>query len=456
MKNTLKRLAAAVIAAVTLVSLFGCLKNQEPLTVAGSDVLLPLEYWTEPVTSEENTDAPVTQPAESEENTDVFVPQPVVPAVLAAPTNGNVTGFALDLFRATAENGKNTLISPLSVLYALAMTANGAKGQTLTEMENVLGMEIDGLNSYLHDYMASLPRAEKYKLSAANSIWFTDDERFSVVDGFLQLNEEYYGADVYRVPFDGKTLGDINGWVNEKTDGMIEKILDEIDPYSVMYLINALAFDAEWETIYNEYQVREGDFTPEGGAKKTVEFMYSQENAYLEDEKATGFVKYYAGRKYAFVALLPNEGVTVSDYVASLDGEKLYGMLSNPSAEDVNVAIPKFETEYDVTMNDVLIKMGMPTAFNADKADFSGIGTYRDGGVDLNLFIGNVLHKTFMAVNERGTKAGAVTVVNVYAGSALPVKEPKRVILDRPFLYMLVDCENNLPFFIGTMYDAGK
>ncbi len=421
MKNTLKRFAVSMIAAVTLLSLFGCMRNPGPQNMM-----------------------------------DNIVPRPVGPSN-SAPTNGNVTGFAVDLFRETAENGKNTLISPLSVLYALAMTANGAKGETLTEMESVLGMEIDGLNSYLYDYMASLPRADKYKLSAANSIWFTDDERFSVVDEFLQLNADYYGADVYRAPFDEKTCGDINGWVKEKTDGMIKKILDEINPDSVMYLINALAFDAEWEEIYSGTTVHYGNFTLENGTKKAVEFMNSQENAYLEDEKATGFVKYYAGRKYAFVGLLPKTGVTVSDYVASLDGEKLYGMLSDPSREKVNVAIPKFETEYDVTMNDVLIKMGMPTAFDRYKADFSGLGTYRDDGAVRNVYIGKVLHKTFIAVDEKGTKAGAATVVDLpTATGAAPISEPKRVILDRPFVYMLIDCENNLPFFIGTMYNVEK
>ena len=419
MKSTVKKVVSALVALVTAISVFGCMKEPGPKNIMDS-----------------------------------IVPRPITRAV-SAPTNGSVTDFSVRLFRAAAEQGKNTLISPLSVAFALSMTANGAKGQTLTEMENVLGMDIDGLNLYLHDYMKSLPRGEKYKLDAANSIWFTDAESFTVSDDFLQLNADYYGADVYRVPFDGKTLGDINGWVNEKTDGMIEKILDEINPYSVMYLINALAFDAEWETIYNEYQVREGDFTLENGTKKAVEFMNSQENVYLEDEKATGFVKYYAGRKYAFVALLPNEGVTVSDYVASLDGEKLAGMLSDPSAEEVNVAIPKFETEYDVTMNDVLTKMGMPTAFDRYKADFSGLGTYRDDGADRNVYIGKVLHKTFIAVDEKGTKAGAATVVDLPAATgAAPISEPKRVILDRPFVYMLIDCENNLPFFIGTMYDV--
>ncbi|MBO4414300.1 MAG: serpin family protein [Clostridia bacterium] len=421
MKTLFKRLAAAVIAALTLISLFGCLKG-------GGSV-----------------------PAGSGENTDVFTPSPAVPGALAAPTDGNVTDFALKLFRASAGDGENALLSPLSVLYALAMTANGAKGQTLSEMENVLGMEIDKLNTYLGERMKTLPRGDKYKLDAANSIWFKEDENFSVKEDFLKVNEDHYAAEVRSAPFDDGTLNDINNWVKEKTDGMIEKMLDKIDPNSVMFLINALAFDAEWEEKYVDGDVRESIFILEDGTYKKATFMYSVEGEYLEDEKAEGFIKYYAGRKYAFVGLLPKDGVKLADYVASLDGNKLNEMLSSPSHEKVKVSVPKFETEYDAELSRVLARMGMPTAFDGDHADFSGIGTYRDG----NLYIGAVLHKTFISVDEKGTKAGAATVVDTMTFTSIQ-PEMKRVYLNRPFVYMLIDCENNLPFFIGTMYDVEK
>ena len=368
------------------------------------------------------------------------------------PQNAAVTDFAVRLFQASEEGGKNTLISPLSVLCALAMTANGAKGQTLVQTESVLGMTVEELNRYLYSYRKNLPTGEKYKLSLANSVWFTKDTRFTVNQAFLQTNADYYGADIYKAPFDDQTCRDINNWIKAKTDGRIPEILDEIPDSAVMYLVNALAFEAEWSKIYKENQVRDGQFTKEDGTKQDAEFMYGTEGTYLEDEQATGFIKYYKGGKYAFVALLPNKGVRVSDYIASLDGKSLNALLSDPQHATVNTAIPKFETEFAVEMSEALAEMGMPDAFDAYKADFSGLGTSSAG----NIFINRVLHKTFISVGEKGTKAGAATVVEANDEGAAVILDPKEVYLDRPFVYLLVDCENNIPFFIGTMMDIEK
>lgn len=358
-----------------------------------------------------------------------------------------LTDFAVRLFQASTEEGKNTLISPLSVLSALAMTANGAKEDTLSQMEAVFGMSTNELNEYLHSYLQGLPQGEKYKLNPANSIWFTEDERFTVKEQFLQTNADYYGANIYKSPFDGTTVKDVNNWVKEKTDGMIPEILDKISPDEIMYLINALAFEAEWDNIYTSGDVQNRIFTTEEGQEQNAEFMYSEEHAYLEDKDATGFIKYYKDHKYAFVALLPNEGVSVNEYVKGLTGESLNRVLENPQNVTVNTAMPKFETEYDVEMSKVLCEMGMPDAFHEDKADFENLGSSTKG----NIYINRVLHKTFISVGEKGTKAGAVTAVAMADKCAAVAEEPKSVYLDRPFVYMLIDCESNVPFFCGTM-----
>lgn len=362
-----------------------------------------------------------------------------------------ITDFGVRLFQSSMTEGKNTLISPLSVLCALAMTANGAEGETLAQMEEVLGLDVDTLNTWLHTYTAQLPVGDNYKLSLANSIWFTEDEQFTVNQDFLQTNADYYGADIYSAPFDNSTLKDINNWVKKNTDGMIPSILDEIPEEAVMYLINALAFDAQWQTIYKETQVRDGTFTTEDGRKQDVELMFSSEGLYLEDENATGFLKYYADRKYAFAALLPNEGVSVADYVSTLTGEHLHNLLSTPEQTSVDVAIPKFMTETSLDMREILQNMGMTDAFDYWTANFSGLGSSSKESV--NIVINRVLHKTFIQVDERGTKAGAATAVQMTGDGAAP-PPPKEVILDRPFVYMLIDCETNLPFFIGTMMDV--
>ncbi len=366
--------------------------------------------------------------------------------------NAAVTDFAIRLLSATEQSGENTLISPISVIAALAMTANGASSSTLTEMESVLGLSRDELNLYLYTYLNSLPEGDKYKLSVANSIWFTDDDKFTVNDEFLQKNADYYGAEIYKTPFNDQTKRDINNWVKKETDGMIPKILDRVPDDAIMYLINALAFEAEWTSIYEHDQVRDGTFTKEDGTEQSAKLMYCDEYSYLEDENAQGFIKYYKGRKYAFAALLPNEGITVTEYLNTLNGEKLHTMLSNPTSTTVKTAIPKFKTEYSVELSEILSEMGMPTAFNVTFADFSDLGNYEDN----NIYIGNVLHKTYIEVAERGTKAGAVTVIEMANGTTGEPSEPKRVYLDRPFVYMIIDCENNIPLFLGSMMDIGN
>ena len=360
--------------------------------------------------------------------------------------------FGVRLFQTSMEEGKNTLISPLSVLYALAMTANGADGETLTQMEKVLGMDVDKLNSYMLAYLDLLPESKDYKMSLANSIWFKDDPNFAVEQSFLQTNADYYGAGAYKAAFDEGTRNDINNWVKEHTDGMIPEIIDEIPDEAIMYLVNALAFDAKWADEYEEHQIREGRFTMEDGTRQDVDMMHSEEYTYLEDDLATGFIKYYKDRKYAFVAMLPNEGVTVSQYVDSLTGEHLRELMNNPQNLTVFASIPKFETEYDIEMSEVLQEMGMTDAFDWRVADFSRLGTYNVDG--MNICINRVLHKTFISVSEQGTRAGAATAVEMVAEGAMEIVEFKEVVLDRPFVYMLIDCETNLPFFIGTMMNV--
>ena len=366
--------------------------------------------------------------------------EPITPEATAAASD-----FALRLFRAANDPDRNTLISPLSVLCALAMTANGAEDATLLQMESTLGMRRDLYNEFLHSYLSALRSDRSDALKLANSIWFTDRNGFEPKEDFLAVNAACYGADAYLAPFDDGTVREINSWVKKNTDGMIPAILDRIPDDAVMYLVNALAFDAKWEQRYKD--VYPGKFTEADGTKQTVDLMYSEEQTYLSDGNATGFIKYYRGKNYAFVALLPNEGVSVGEYLDSLDGEKLQDLIENRSIETVDTAMPKFETQTSLELSEVLKSMGMELAFDEDRANFSSLGTSQAG----NLCISRVLHKTFISVAEKGTRAGAATSFEVAAAAEEPGKESKEVILDRPFVYMLIDCETNRPFFIGTM-----
>ena len=236
------------------------------------------------------------------------------------------------------------------------------------------------------------------------------------------------------------------------SDVLCPKILDKIPDETVMYLINALAFEAQWSSIYETNQVRDGKFTKEDGTKQNVELMYDSVGVYLEDDLATGFIKSYSGGKYAFAAFLPKAGVTVDEYVNSLDGSHLNALLSEPEYVTVNTAIPKFENEFESEMSQILKSMGMTEAFMPASADFTSLGTWSGE----NIYIGRVIHKTYIQVGERGTKAGAVTVVGMDKFAGSDPGEIKQVYLDRPFVYMLIDCENNIPFFIGTLMNVNN
>ena len=369
---------------------------------------------------------------------------------VSAEGSAAVADFGLRLLRACLDGEKNVLVSPLSVVSALAMTANGADGETLAQMEQVLGLDCQSLNEYLSAYMAGLAQDEDYKLSMANAIWYKDDPLLTVYEEFLQTNADYYGAGIYKAPFDDSTKDDINAYVEDHTDGLVTDILDKIPEEAVMYLVNALAFDAKWQSVYEESQVRAGEFTNEAGERREVEMMHSEEYSYLEDELATGVMKSFRDGKYAFVALLPNEGVSVEEYLESLDGAHLATILSSPQSICTYTSIPRFESGYEAELSEVLKEMGMPDAFDWQVADFSRMGAYEG----LYLCIGRVLHKTKIQIDAQGARAGAATVVEMVAeGCAEGPEEYKTVKLDRPFVYMLIDRENNLPFFIGTMMD---
>ena len=434
-KKTLKAALSFLLIGILLLQLAGCAESK-PSKPAGET----------PTGAKPAGEDPVPGQSGSVDLMSAVVPNRGEAAPLDREAAAAAADFALRLFRAGNVSDKNVLLSPLSVLCALAMTANGAKEETLRQMEATLGLDRDSLNAFVRSYLDALGKDGALKL--ANAIWFTSHQRFTVNQEFLQTNADYYGAEIYQAPFDDTTLADINNWVKAKTDDMIPRILDKSSPSAVMYLVNALAFEAKWEEPYESYSVQDGEFTLENGTKRDVKLMYSTEQFYLEDKNAVGFLKRYEGGRYAFAALLPREGLSVDEYLKNLDGEALAKLLAEPQAETVYAALPKFETDYGTELSGVLAGMGMELAFDDELANFSGLGHSEAG----NISISRVIHKTYIDVNETGTKAAAATVVEMTDG-AMFIEDPKEVYLDRPFVYMLIDCETNLPFFLGVMRD---
>ena len=344
--------------------------------------------------------------------------------------------------------GDALLVSPLSAMIALAMTANGAGGDTLSEMEKVLGgLPIEELNEQLFNYTSSLKSTDNAKFNLANAIWVTNDPSFSVNKNFIKAVENTFDADIVSANIP-KSVDDINNWAKEETFGMINEILNEdsVDPETVMVLLNALALDALWASQTDDGACFEDVFN----GKDKATFMWSDCDGYIEGKNEVGVVKNYMGGNYAFLALLP-EG-DVHDYAASLDGKtflELYDKRKKAqyNAVEISAKMPHFSFECTLNLVEVLSKMGMSSAFSGATADFSGLGTSSKG----NLFIDQAIQKTFIELDNSGTRAAAVTAITMATECAPAEKiEYYRVELDRPFVYAIIDTQSGLPIFVGV------
>ncbi len=355
-----------------------------------------------------------------------------------------VTDLAVRLFRASYTAGERGCISPLSLLSALAMCENGAAGNTLSQFEELFGLTADELNGYMYTYLNSITSSEKVKFSTANSIWLRND--FIPTPSFLQSNADYYSAAVYRSDFGTRAVDDINEWVRLNTDGIIKKTIDSIPDTAVFYLINATVFDAEWATVYEKYQVSDGTFTSYTGMRRTVRMMRSDEHKYISGDGVTGFMKYYSGGRYALAALLPDSDI--DGFINGLDGDTLGALISGAEGGIVHATMPRFSFGSDYEMSGALRALGLTDAFS-ESADFSALGATENADA---AYIASVIHKTDITVDERGTRAGAVTVIRGDAMAADP-SLAKTVTLDRPFVFVIVDTETGFPVFMGVVTD---
>lgn len=360
-----------------------------------------------------------------------------------------VTDFALSLLREERSGSVSVLLSPVSILNALGMVANGASGTTLKQIETATGMSLHQLNDFLYTYRMSLPADSKTcKAALANSAWLRDT--FRVEDAFLRSCVNYYSAEVYRSAFDSGLVTDLNRWVSKKTDGMISDLLEkEPGAQTMLYLVNAACFDAKWETPYTKENVRtDGIFTAASGKRQTADYLDSHETIYLSGNNVSGFLKPYDGGKYAFVALVPDEGVTLADYLRNLTGEHLYQLITDHHYANVQASIPKFTARSELELEEPLRTAGISDLFDVSAADLRGLGSAPNGNT---LYVNSVLHKTYLELDENGTKAAAATSLDVTAGAAPPSEDVKTVTLDRPFLYMVVDTHACVPLFMGTV-----
>lgn len=346
--------------------------------------------------------------------------------------------FSVKLLQNSEIGTENCILSPYSILIAMAMTANGADGETLAQMEAAFGMPMEAVNRWLSSVCAESGE----ELISANSVWIREQDSTEIFEDYIRTNENSFQAQIFSAPFNGQTLDDINRWVNEHTKQRIPSILDSLDADAMMVLLNALSFDAVWQSPYRENELYDGQFTASDGTVQDVTMMCREEAYYLEDEMATGFLKDYEGGRYSYVVLLPKQGVSVQEYIASLSGQQLLEKINNASEETVWTQMPAFTAETSADMSQALQAMGITDAFSS-AADFSKIG-------DFPMNIGQVLHKTYLKVHAGGTEAAAATAVMVLKG-AMPPQERKKVNVDRPYVMAIVDRQTNAIMFLGAV-----
>ncbi|MCY3744217.1 MAG: serpin family protein [Candidatus Poribacteria bacterium] len=380
----------------------------------------------------------------------------VEPETISIDTNVATanTQFGFDLFNdiRKTEEDKNIFISPLSISIALAMTLNGASGETQQAMTNTLqlkGLDFASINTGYAGLRHALQTSDpKVTLTIANSLWARQDVPFK--QDFLQRNTQFFGAEVSTLDFTApNTLPTINQWVNTNTNGKITKILDEINPDMVLFLINAIYFKGTWQTEFDPSHTRDGIFHLATGAEKQIPMMTrTGDYPYYEnhEEKFQAISLPYGDGRMSMYIFLPYRESDLNTFLNSLNTENWENWISQLHEQEVFLSMPKFKLEYEKTLNNPLQSLGMGIAFASGLADFSRMADLEVLGQ--NLYIGEVRHKAVVEVNEEGTEAAAVTSVGIRATSA-----PPAFMTNRPFFFAIRDNETKTVLFMGSVVD---
>ena len=359
----------------------------------------------------------------------------------------NAFSFKLfDNMAASNNTDSNLFISPLSVSFAMGMTSNGANGATLSAIRNAMDFNNftqAQLNAYYNNLVTNLPELDpNTTLKIANSIWYR--QGFDVLPAFLSTNSTNYKAEVQALDFTSPSaVSTINDWVSNQTNGKIPSIIATIPPLEVMYLINALYFKSTWKEKFDPAQTTSKPFYLADGSQVQTKFMQADNdiNGYV-DNNVTVMEMPYSNSRYSMVIVEPAQGKTVDDIRAGLDSVQWETWMSKLSPSRENIAVPKFTFSYGAKLNDALTDLGMGLAFS-DTADFSLISTQDP------LHITDVEQKAFIAVDESGTEAAAVTSVGV--GVTVVAAPSQAYIINRPFIFAIREMSSGLILFTGIM-----
>ena len=364
------------------------------------------------------------------------------------------TRFGLKLFAEVAKQGagKNVFISPASVGLALAMTYIGAVGETKDAMARALetqGITHPELNQAYAQLRAALESADpKVQLNIANSLWAKKGITFN--PDFIQRNKQFYGADVTALDFgDPSAPATINSWVADKTKGKIDKIVDNIDAQSIMFLINAIYFNGKWAAEFDKGKTKEDVFATAAGQQKRHPMMHqSGDYRYYEGKGFQAVSLPYGAGRVSMYIFLPAKSTSLIEFQKNLNAANWEAWMSGFVETKGEIALPRFKVEYEIGLNDALKALGMGIAFDPDRANFGGIG--QTSG---NIFISRVKHKTFAEVNEEGTEAAAATSVEMSVTSMRQPPKTFRMIVDHPFFCVIRDNRTGTLLFVGSIVD---
>ncbi|RKX20506.1 MAG: serpin family protein [Candidatus Zixiibacteriota bacterium] len=359
--------------------------------------------------------------------------------------------FGFNIFKEIVNEDKdsNVFISPLSISMALAMTYNGADGNTKQAMASTLelsDLSITGMNESYQSMIELLMNLDPQVIfQIANSIWYRQE--YDVEHDFVDLNRTHFNAEIRALDFNKpNSVNIINNWVDKNTNGKIKEIVQPpIDPQTVMYLINAIYFKGTWTYEFDKKDTRDDKFNLVNGSQVPCKMMVQEKRfRYFENDEFQAIDLPYGDKKFSMIIFLPKPKVDVNTLISMLDSEDFDIWLGRFSKRSGTLYLPKFKIEYGLSLNRALSALGMGIAFT-DKADFTKIN--KRGG----LFISEVKHKTFIEVNEEGTEAAAVTSVGMMKTSVGPT--PFVMRLDRPFILMIRENHSRAILFMGKIME---
>lgn len=377
--------------------------------------------------------------------------RPLTSMEQALVASDNTFGFKLFQSVNRDDAGKSVFISPVSVSMALGMTLNGANGTTKDAMAHTLefgGMSQDDINTSYKSLIALLIGLDpKVKFQIANSIWHRPD--LNVEQNFKDVNKQNFDAEINSIDFsDPSAPKTINGWVDRNTNGKIKEIVpDPIPRDLVMYLINAIYFKGTWTYRFDTSQTRNDFFILADGSRRACRMMsQGGEFFYYADDQLQAIDMPYGDAGFSATILLPKAGTNIETFVGQLTQQQWGTWIGRMSKTKGDIYLPKFKLEYKKKLNDMLITMGMSIAFTPGDADFRNID--RRGG----LFISEVMHKTFVQVDEEGTEAAAVTSVGISRTSIGP-SDNFIMRVDRPFFVVIREHHSGTILFIGKIVE---